>query len=571
MNKKVVISCGCIPARLDSVKFITNRFKGGLAFKTAKFLMDTGFDVTIVKWKYTDLPNNLSNVNVVEVLDVFEYYNWFCNNAENYDAFIMAGAVANLTPSNPYETKFPSHNYKVGERFNIEFEIAPRAIDIIKEKNPRATLIGYKLFDAKTDQELIEIATTTLNESKANIIFANTPKDAKNRKLALTLDGSIFEVSFNEHLELIKRAINLHYFKTKIIEEMQLNLSNAIKNKINLAKEVVKKFEMTINKFGTIAIKIDDDMFVTTSRGHKGQPVLVKKIDYINNIVYATQKATLNAPAIAMFLNGYDYVIHRHEARDGFKLDNYIFPGTIEECEAIKSILDNGSTIIEPYHGYISGYNFKKIDWNNYYNQFPKRYFNENPFISEMIEKYKGKDTLEVGGNSKNRTKFVLDKYAKKSSNSISYDDLQDNKFDLIVAENCINYLSEDEIIRLKKSLKKDGLFVANTFNSSPDFRIRDNEFVYSDNLNVNHYLCINEETVIYHNFFNRDINYYQLIGFDVKNYSNNSLLITYKKWSRLWQIFIRATTLDYSINKYFILRRKWLSKQKDWFLENGN
>ena len=32
MGKNIVISCGPIPARLDSVKFITNRFKGGLAF-----------------------------------------------------------------------------------------------------------------------------------------------------------------------------------------------------------------------------------------------------------------------------------------------------------------------------------------------------------------------------------------------------------------------------------------------------------------------------------------------------------------------------------------------------------
>ena len=49
--KKVVISCGPIPARLDSVKFITNRFKGGLAFKTANYLIERNYDVTIVTWK----------------------------------------------------------------------------------------------------------------------------------------------------------------------------------------------------------------------------------------------------------------------------------------------------------------------------------------------------------------------------------------------------------------------------------------------------------------------------------------------------------------------------------------
>ena len=31
----VLMSVGPIPSKLDSVKFITNRFKGGLALKTA--------------------------------------------------------------------------------------------------------------------------------------------------------------------------------------------------------------------------------------------------------------------------------------------------------------------------------------------------------------------------------------------------------------------------------------------------------------------------------------------------------------------------------------------------------
>ncbi|MDE7242460.1 MAG: hypothetical protein K2O18_00550, partial [Oscillospiraceae bacterium] len=134
-NKKVVISCGPIPARLDSVKFLTNRFKGGLAFKTADFLARQGFRLTIIVWKGTEIPANFngSNVEIVRVEDVFDYYRWFENNASEYDACIMAAAVANLTPSHPYEGKFPSHNYKVGEKFNIEFEIAPRAIDVVKK------------------------------------------------------------------------------------------------------------------------------------------------------------------------------------------------------------------------------------------------------------------------------------------------------------------------------------------------------------------------------------------------------------------------------------------------------
>jgi len=125
-KKTVAISCGPIPAKLDSVKFVTNRFKGGLAFKTAVALATT-YEVTVVKWVHTPLPlpDGMDKVKVVNVSDVFDYYKWFEANATEFDAFVMAAAVANLVPSEPYEGKFPSHNYEVGERFEITFEIAP--------------------------------------------------------------------------------------------------------------------------------------------------------------------------------------------------------------------------------------------------------------------------------------------------------------------------------------------------------------------------------------------------------------------------------------------------------------
>ena len=112
-HTRVLISCGPIPARLDSVKFITNRFKGGLAFETAKRLQNLGHDVTVIKWKHTSMPKDLEPTDVIDVLDVVDYYNKILDRVNSYDAFVLAAAVANLMPSNPYEGKFPSHKYKV--------------------------------------------------------------------------------------------------------------------------------------------------------------------------------------------------------------------------------------------------------------------------------------------------------------------------------------------------------------------------------------------------------------------------------------------------------------------------
>lgn len=197
-KKRVLVTCGPIPARVDSVKYLTNMFKGGLAFKTAVWLSgNKDFEVSVLCWKYTKVPDNMpQEIRVDTVNDVFEYYDWITANARNFDAFIMAAAVANLTPVHPYEGKFPSHNYKPGDEFDIRFMIAPRAIDAIKPLNPRCCLIGYKLFDEPDNEKLIDIARHTLADARANLIFANRPSEAKSRKIAVTADGSAFFLQF---------------------------------------------------------------------------------------------------------------------------------------------------------------------------------------------------------------------------------------------------------------------------------------------------------------------------------------------------------------------------------------
>lgn len=539
MNKKVVISCGPIPAKLDSVKFLTNRFKGGLAFKTANALKEAGFEMTIVKWKFTELPENLKECAVIDIGDVFEYYDWFEKNAKNYDAFIMAAAVANLTPSEPYEGKFPSHNYKVGERFNIEFEIAPRAIDIIKQKNKRCCLIGYKLFDAHSDAELIEIAKHTRDDSKANIIFANTPKEAKTRKIALFQDNTTLTVDFDEHVELIKRAINQVYFKTEIINEPDEN-----RNKITLAKQMVEKFEETIEGYGTIAIKISDKGdFVTTSRGHKQGAVYVKEVKTDENgtfTVYASEKATLNAPLLAKYLKDYDYVIHRHEKMPDVnnELDKYVFPGTLEEYQLYDD-LKGDKSVFELGHGYVKGYRLKEIDWNHYSELFPLHYQKQNKEIEELVRKNQKDSILEVGCNIKTDAGYFIDPNIDSinGSKKITYEDLKEKayKFKLIIMKNSINYLSLDEIKLLQDSLDTGGILVANTFCKNPEVRVKeyengDSEAVYADHELIFHYLIKGEDEVYLHDFHKTETNSLRELGFEIKQYDKNSVLCYYKK-----------------------------------------
>ena len=547
-RKNIVISCGPIPARLDSVKFITNKFKGGLAFKTAEMLIDTDkYDMTIIVWdgttipeKYLECPHYYANkhVHLVKVKDVIDYCNWFKENATNYDAFILAAAVANLMPSNPWEGKFPSHNYKVGEKFNIEFEIAPRAIDIIKQINPRACLIGYKLFDGSYE-ELINAARLTQAESKANAIFANTPKTAKTEKFMETADNSVVRCSFDEHVDWIQKLIESHYFKTEVepLTDKQKKDAN-----VREAIAVVKMYEKTFNGFGTVAVPIPNhgNWFATTSRGHKGDPVVVYDVDFENHIVKASDKATLNAPTLFAALNGRTdvIVVHRHNDDPLFKdteadaeLKAYTFPGTVEEVEAIKEVLDkhkksNNVRILLYEHGDLSILPISDPDWNEYRNQFPERYFSQAVTVSSGDG-----ETLELGAGKTSSAKYVYDKYVKcENAINLTEKELFQKHYNFVYANNAINYFGK---LIISKILKCTDSFMANTFLNAPDEKVTDKEAVITDKSIVHHNLRLNDDSLVRHVFYAYSEEEYKELGLDVTRYGKNSAYIS-KNCSKL-------------------------------------
>ena len=345
--KKIIISAGPIPGRLDSIKYITNRFKGGLAFKTAE-LLSKDFDVTIIKWKYCDYEGELKTIDIE---DVDEYMNYMTTN--KYDAYILAGAVANLVPIDPWVGKFPSHNYKVGEEFNIKFTIAPRIIDEIKKNFPHSTLIGYKLFDG-TENELIDAGWETLINSKSNAIFCNHPKTAKSKKVMILPDGSIHKMNFDEHIKKIIEIINIEWYTTKAFDIKDLSVYETEIKKLSKLLEKIK-IKKEPYEFGTVAYKLNDGI-LTTTRGKKENGFC--KIFHVNhaiNRIYSTNKATLNAPFLELLFFDLDgnIILHGHKQLKNVETLPYIFDGTKQYFNIITYIVDKKLTTFNiKNHGY---------------------------------------------------------------------------------------------------------------------------------------------------------------------------------------------------------------------------
>ncbi|MDP2598407.1 MAG: phosphopantothenoylcysteine decarboxylase, partial [Candidatus Liptonbacteria bacterium] len=287
---RILVSIGPIPARLDSVKYITNRFHGGLALKTAHNLRAMGHNVVLVAWEYLKIKTRLP---IVRVKDVYDYSRKVL--ALKADAYILAAAVANLAPLKPFKGKFPSHKYSVGDVFPIDFTIAPRVIDEIKKKHKIATLIGYKLFDG-TEKELVQAAQKTLFESRANLVFANHPGWAKKRKIVITPDGASFYVDFGGHIKLIDKIVRAKFYRTEIVAAPKF-----APNKEDVF--VIKNYPKHKGSgmiFGAFAIRKAGG-FITTTRGKRAREkatAFVMDVDHRKRLVYADKKATLNAPLL---------------------------------------------------------------------------------------------------------------------------------------------------------------------------------------------------------------------------------------------------------------------------------
>jgi len=111
---KILVTGGPVHAKIDAVKFVTNRFKGGLTAKLADELREQGVQVTYLCSKGAkeprspglpmDAPGWDSKVEVVYHDDFHDYRQKVKEMAPDFDAVVLGAAVANLIPTGYYDT-----------------------------------------------------------------------------------------------------------------------------------------------------------------------------------------------------------------------------------------------------------------------------------------------------------------------------------------------------------------------------------------------------------------------------------------------------------------------------------
>jgi hypothetical protein len=267
-----------------------------------------------------------------------DYHRKVVELAPSMNGVVLGAAVANLIPANPWQGKFPSHNYKPGDLIPIDFKIAPRVIDEVKRVAPKTHLFGYKLLDHVSYEELIGAAYSIVLEAKATAVFANDTTNLQ-QKFAITKERGVHPLSQGELAAWIWEMVNDEYYSTNVAKDWPNDDAEAISK----TKELIKLYADRFTKvegglvFGTVAVRTSNG-FVTTARGKRelDSVAYVVSVDHAQRAVYsAGGKASLNAPLLARAFQNkqVEYIVHYHEQVDGLPTYPYAPPGTVRDTD----------------------------------------------------------------------------------------------------------------------------------------------------------------------------------------------------------------------------------------------
>ena len=203
MKYKIIITAGGTSEKIDNVRKITNSSSGKLGALIASKIIELN-DSSIEKIYYICSKNAIKPTNskieimeIVDTNDLKEVVEKLLIN-EKIDYFVHAMAVSDYMvdfvttatkiseniKNNPNEDIYDliCHNQdniktnKISSNEDdliIKLKRTPKIISIIKKISPNTHLIGFKLLDDVSKEELIRVATNLRNKNNCDFVVAN--------------------------------------------------------------------------------------------------------------------------------------------------------------------------------------------------------------------------------------------------------------------------------------------------------------------------------------------------------------------------------------------------------------
>ena len=196
--KKIIITAGGTSEKIDNVRKITNSSSEKLGMTIANHLLKENDDLIIY---YVCSKNSLrpldKRIKVIEIDDTISLKNKIENLLlnEKIDYFIHSMAVsdymtdyvttierikASIKNTSNLEEAFSNIEIINGNKISsyednlvIVLKQTPKIISIIKDLSPQTYLVGFKLLDGVSKEELISVAKKLRDKNKCDLVVAN--------------------------------------------------------------------------------------------------------------------------------------------------------------------------------------------------------------------------------------------------------------------------------------------------------------------------------------------------------------------------------------------------------------
>ncbi|MFA6461703.1 MAG: bifunctional phosphopantothenoylcysteine decarboxylase/phosphopantothenate--cysteine ligase CoaBC [Candidatus Woesearchaeota archaeon] len=174
-GKKILVTAGPTPVKIDAVRRITNIFTGKLGMIVANEAYLRGADPLLLLGKTgLKVPSYLPTLYHTD----FDQYveNVFGELSKGYDLGIFSAAVADYRPEVVQEGKIPSQ----GHLKEIKMIETMKVIKAVREKYPELYMVTFKYETGVSVDRLMEIANSRLKDYQ--LVVANRDLDMKEGK-----------------------------------------------------------------------------------------------------------------------------------------------------------------------------------------------------------------------------------------------------------------------------------------------------------------------------------------------------------------------------------------------------
>ncbi len=153
-GRRILVTGGPVPARLDAVRLLSSPFTGALAIEIAKDLHLCGADVSLILGSQSIAAPSWLNATLVS--DISEYREGVLHTlaAMPHCAAVLSAAVADFAPR---ETRAGKTNSASGP-WSPELVATPKVIDEVHTRFPSLEIVGFKYEVGESHENLMRTA-----------------------------------------------------------------------------------------------------------------------------------------------------------------------------------------------------------------------------------------------------------------------------------------------------------------------------------------------------------------------------------------------------------------------------